>query len=131
MTYTAEQQKANRDKWVAALRSGEYAQAREVLLARGEDDEAKLSYCCLGVACAVAISEGVEESFPHETYDWDEELPESIRRWLGLKDRSGQLAERVDDRAHLIGLNDDAGYTFAQIADVIESGKVKLADEAS
>ena len=62
MTYTPEQQKANRDKWVAALRSGEFEQTQEVLVL--EDDDGKKSYCCLGVACVLAIREGIAEDFP-------------------------------------------------------------------
>jgi len=128
MTYTPEQQKANRDKWIAALRSGEFEQAKEVLFTE-PDTDGKQSYCCLGVACVLAIREGREEGFPaYETAgDWDQELPDSIRKWLGLSSRSGFLLDEVEGQEHLIGLNDHAGYTFAQIADVIESGKVKLA----
>jgi hypothetical protein len=129
-TYTPEQQKANRDKWVAALRSREFEQTKEVLVS--EDDEAKKSYCCLGVACVLAIREGIEPSFPDEREtDWDQELPDSIRRWLGLSDRAGRLAREIDGQENLIGLNDKAGYTFEQIADVIESGKVKLSGARS
>jgi hypothetical protein len=125
-TYTAEQQKANRDKWVAALRSGEFKQAKEVLYTE-PDADGKQSYCCLGVACVLAIREGVEEGFPDDGYaDWDQELPDSIRKWLGLSSRSGFLPDEIAEQEHLIGLNDHAGYTFGQIADVIESGKVKL-----
>jgi len=39
------------DKWLAALRSGEYMQGQDYLKHNGR-------YCCLGVACA--ITEGVE-----------------------------------------------------------------------
>ena len=125
MTYTSEQQKANRDKWVAALRSGEFEQTREVLVVK--DDDGKKSYCCLGVACALAIREGIEEDFPDEVYeDWDQELPPSIRDWLGLQSNSGRLAKEIAGQEHLIGLNDKANFTFTQIADVIESGKLRM-----
>ena len=123
MTYTSEQQKANRDKWVAALRSGEFKQGREVLRNVEAD-----KYCCLGVACALAIREGVESEWPDDGgYSWDEELPYAVRDWLGLKTGAGDLAEG-DRYNHLIALNDDARYTFTQIADVIDRGGVKLAD---
>jgi len=125
MTYTPEEQKANREKWVAALRSGEFKQAQEVLKTEGPDGE--MRYCCLGVACSLAIREGIEEDWPDAAYeDWDQELPVSIRDWLGLQNNSGYLVDEIEGEEHLIGLNDKANYTFAQIADVIESGKVKL-----
>ena len=130
MTYTPEQQKANRDKWVAALRSGEFEQTQEVLVL--EDDDGKKSYCCLGVACVLAIREGIAEDFPDEEYeDWDQELPPSIRDWLGLQSGSGRLAEDVAEQEHLIGLNDKANLTFTEIADVIESGKLKTQSRRS
>lgn len=58
-----------KDKWIAALRSGEYQQGRAQLY-----DEATGAFCCLGVLCKVAdiaISEdgiscmvdGIEEGY--------------------------------------------------------------------
>lgn len=125
MTYTAEEQQANREKWVAALRSGEFKQAQEVL--KVEDPDTEPRYCCLGVACSLAIREGIEEDWPDAEFaDWDQELPDSIRDWLGLQNNSGTLTEVIEGGEHLIWLNDNANYTFDQIADVIEGGKVKL-----
>ncbi len=45
--------------WVAALRSGEFAQGRK-RLAQSGDGGATWRYCCLGVACELAIRHGVE-----------------------------------------------------------------------
>lgn len=130
MAYTTEQQAANRRKWVAALRSGDYKQAKESLVV--EDDDKNRSYCCLGVACVLAISEGIEDDFPDQEYaDWDEQLTPDIRDWLGLQSKAGDLTAPVAGKEHLIGLNDEANLTFAEIADVIESGKVKLQGRVS
>ena len=46
MKFTKKQQKANRKKWVAALRSGKYKQGKGQLY-----DNLDEKYCCLGVAC--------------------------------------------------------------------------------
>lgn len=43
-----------KEKWIAALRSGEYRQARGVL------NDGQGGYCCLGVLCEVAKQEGVK-----------------------------------------------------------------------
>lgn len=53
----------NMAKWAEALESGEYEQGRNHLAIIGEDTESgKTFYCCLGVACEVAIKNGVELS---------------------------------------------------------------------
>jgi hypothetical protein len=53
MMYTTEQQQANREKWAAALESGAYKQGR----GRLKDDED--NFCVLGVACDLAMKEGI------------------------------------------------------------------------
>lgn len=148
--YSKEEQAANRGKWTAALRSGEYQQARHQLRREIEslaDDTVAIGFCCLGVACEVAVKEGVvrrEQSF-YGSVSGDihsdsssTALPQAVVDWLGLSGRDGDLTERVEykhpghecDEEHttgtLIGLNDDAGYTFEQIADLVDGGKVKV-----
>ena len=160
--YSKEEQAANRGKWTAALRSGEYQQARHQLRREIEslaDDTVAIGFCCLGVACEVAVKEGVvrrEQSFYGSVSGIHEycvravsgdihsdssstALPQAVVDWLGLSGRDGDLTERVEykhpghecDEEHttgtLIGLNDDAGYTFEQIADLVDGGKVKVA----
>ena len=44
-------------KWVLALRSGEYSQTKSKL----EDDS---GYCCLGVACDIFIPDGMKTVYP-------------------------------------------------------------------
>lgn len=136
-TYTAEETAGNRAKWVAALRSGEFRQGRDEL--RNDDGE----YCCLGVATQLGINEGtvrVEDEYGQPCpapadwsgYEfWDEELPAAVVEWLGLASSMGSLVSAVGTHNHLIALNDDAHWDFNQIADLIESGGVKLAGESS
>ena len=83
--------------WVEALESGEYQQGtgRLAKMIRTDTDssEWQVKYCCLGVACEVAIANGVplsvqryghgEEGFL--TYDGQGDvLPQRVRAWLGL-----------------------------------------------
>lgn len=51
--------KAVKERWVAALRSGKYRQGREYLREDPEDRHHHAKFCCLGVLCKV---EGVEHS---------------------------------------------------------------------
>ena len=115
-----------KQKWVDALRSGEYEQA-----------EGKLrrisGYCCLGVLCDL-----VKGELGLEWKQWDGEnyfelgagganagLPKSVTDLVGLPDDVGlvklprpiKITNRVE--GNLAYLN-DAGADFNFIADVIE-----------
>lgn len=123
-----EQQKINRKLWVAALRSGEYTQATEVL----EDRNGGM--CCLGVLAKIAGCDRIEVLNPRSnvgaSYDNDEETaPRAAMDWVGLQNPSGDFYEKVvtvdkhgqpAEGANLAILN-DRGLSFAQIADIIES----------
>ena len=104
------------EKWVEALRNGEYTQAAGKL-ANSERTE----HCCLGVLCETAIKEGlkldVSPSLSSTTYfDAEEDnLPESVLDWAGMESALGSYP---DGRA-LVVLNDE-GHPFEQIANVIE-----------
>lgn len=115
-----------KEKWVAALRSGEYKQGRGTLKYTDRDDNA--AYCCLGVLCEVAVKEGVLSSptTPAMYGDWyygaEEEqsaLPVVVQDWAGLTG-PGRLLTSVEGAHSLIGLNDELRLSFEQIADVIE-----------
>jgi hypothetical protein len=87
----------NAKKWVAALRSGKYKQGRKFLRYKDE-------YCCLGVACELAITDGlpvVRTNVPTsersggtinggrmDVVGYDGKvgiLPNSVRTWLGCE----------------------------------------------
>ena len=113
---TAEQ-KAN---WIAALRSGKYKQGKRAL--RQPIDGGGDSYCCLGVLCD--ITPGVtwacnwklwEASYCGETHS--AVLPETLAEKLGI-DKRGELG-LCEGLCELTDEN-DAGATFAEIADLIE-----------
>jgi hypothetical protein len=108
-TETPKLKKITRAEWVDALRSGEYKQGGGFLY-----DAENKTYCCLGVACALA---GVElENFPPETLrtiTFDDVGAGQLDDWLELTNRK---------RKSLAEMNDD-GNSFAEIADaMIEKG---------
>lgn len=101
-------------KWVAALRSGKYRQAHNVL--RSPDN----AFCCLGVLCNLHAQQHPEfartQTNP-STYDHRTDFPPLIvRQWAGLKTENGG---RLPGSAALSILNDN-GRTFKQIARIIE-----------
>lgn len=137
----------NAKKWVAALRSGEYSQGRNVLrwYDRASDDD---FFCCLGVACNISglglwsdLSEDEKKSYLEATTF----LPPEVADWLNLKSDSGSfLAESLpqtikdevfnhlqkDDIISLATLN-DASCPFETIADIIECEPAGLFNEES
>lgn len=88
-------------KWVNALRSGKYKQAKGTLY-----DEETDGYCCLGVYCKVVTKDS--KSYLSEGSEGPEEAYDKFDRILGH-----ELKHK------LIGMN-DKGKSFAEIADVIE-----------
>lgn len=111
------------DMWVAALRSGEYAQTRQFLRKSG-------GFCCLGVLCDLHQrhtqagewldhEDGLEAAYKTGPTSNDASrtcLPNGVYEWA---DCSEDPAD-ADVGLPLAVLNDDHGYTFAQLADVIE-----------
>lgn len=85
-------------------------------------------FCCLGVACAIFAEEagvkvikGVSKRIEYDGYD--AVLPDAMQRFLEL-DYTGTLRKNIQigikTYTTLASLNDLAGYTFDQIADVID-----------
>jgi hypothetical protein len=125
-------------KWVAALRSGEYAQTRGYL------HRARSGYCCLGVLCEIAVAEGVIEKGDYPYADDDEVhygpegegsttgLPDEVQVWAQIEgeDPLVRRPEYARVNEYLVGTGrggettlaalNDQGISFAQIADVIE-----------
>lgn len=103
------------EKWVAALRSGEYHQGKGVL--RTEREE----YCVLGVLCDLAEGEWVKRNHRFAYVLGDDQgdfyAPCSVLDWAEIKfdyDNDGfPLIERV------VGMN-DSDSSFEHIADFIE-----------
>lgn len=114
-----------KEEWIAALRSGDYAQGAGKLNRNGE-------YCCLGVLCDMAAKQGVvEDSIVRQDgnimhrYGYSVAvLPRQVAVWAGLKVHEFSDWEVVgvsigDYPTTLANLN-DSGTTFEAIAGIIE-----------
>ena len=123
--------KENVKLWVAALRSGKYKQGENYLHITNEEGEDQ--YCCLGVACAVAVENGVdlEMSVNLNTHEYDHcgaTLPLTVMHWLGTVNPNPKTEDDSINgfgKASLTHLNDAKRYDFNKIADVIERDFIK------
>lgn len=122
---------ANAQKWVTALRSGDYDQATCQLR-----DHAN-GFCCLGVLCEVFRKEtgtghwveiDTERSdrrarlyFEVSTTDTSDTVcPRAVQAWAGLRVADGNFDD--DYLAHcLVDMNDSGECGFDEIADTIAS----------
>ena len=120
-----------KEKWLKALRSGEYKQTRACL----KNNE---GFCCLGVLCDLYSKEfnvpwEVEyEEVPHSLlvpYFYilksDSTLPDAVVQWAGVGDENPRVfpekyAEKEQNAFYLSKLNDVEQLDFNEIADIIE-----------
>jgi hypothetical protein len=102
----------NAKKWVAALRSGDFRQGKCALLTEE-------GYCCLGVACALHIQEGLSPA--NIVGNKATHLPEAVREWFGLRTKAGQYNTPSDASQTWLVNDNDYGKSFAEIANIIES----------
>ncbi len=95
-------------KWVAALRSGKYNQAAGAL-------QNERGYCCLGVACKIFIPKDKLELVDGFISGGMPVRQENSPRWLD---------DIIDDLDSITGMwipqLNDSGYTFDEIADILE-----------
>ena len=107
-----------KERWVRALRSGQYEQTKGIL-------HNNQGYCCLGVLCDLYAKEhDVEWQEPHEDNSFytmngcGSTLPDVVVEWADVEDTSPDVTfkGRVISLANL----NDSGKTFDQIAQVIE-----------
>ena len=101
------------EKWVAALRSGEYKQGQDRL----KDGD---RYCCLGVLCDLHAREHADYPYSHAADGVDTFygnrviLPGVALEWAGMSSPYGTV-----NGTTLVNIN-DRGATFDEIAGVIE-----------
>lgn len=116
-----------KEKWVRALRSGEYEQTGGALAK--PTDLGGINYCCLGVLCELAVAEGVVTR--HMTNPISrmayinygnrretQELPDEVIEWAGLIGRDPSIQD--GDEPSSLAFANDGGMNFDQIADLIE-----------
>jgi len=116
-----------KEKWITALRSGEYKQTSGRLR---EGD----CYCCLGV-----LTDLYDKDIQNDCHEWYERdgcyiyisdggtveatLPESVMKWADLEECNPtvlveRMGQPVTDLAYL---NDNEALDFNQLADIIEA----------
>ena len=113
MTQEAEW-KANRAKWVAALRDPSRKQVAGRL-----GHQSTGGQCCLGVLAEVAGCTHEQRRSDNGDHVWDgcvDVAPGRAMGFVGLHDEVGSYGKTT-----LAVNNDECGMSFAQIADVIES----------
>ena len=121
------------DKWLAALRSGEYKQGTQIL------KSIENKFCCLGVLCDLVAKE-----YP-EDFRWEGPSEGSWFNEFSTEDDSGEkvlvsmypprrLYDVVGllpiDEAKIAKMNDFGRNTFTEIADELET-KARLQSNAS
>ena len=106
-----------KEKWMNALRSGEYSQTRGYL-------RTTEGFCCLGVLCDLYSketgTEWVENYELENSSSFLEEfatLPKEVMEWSGLEYPNPYFD--FENGVSLASLN-DGGKEFNEIADVIE-----------
>jgi hypothetical protein len=104
------------DKWVAALRSGQYQQGRNMLRTRDN------KYCCLGVLCDISgLGKWVDTPYIAEpgyrVSNWcvEDLLSPPVQEYAGIATAGGVLPNK-----HTLSDMNDDGATFEQLADLIE-----------
>lgn len=115
-----------KQRWLEALRSGEYKQTTENLQdCRG--------FCCLGVLCDLHAKERgtnwVRLNDNYELYGEAQTLPLSVQEWAGLDNDMGGVVDfdyEDDDVMYVKSeslpvINDTWNKNFNEIADLIET----------
>jgi len=123
-----------KQKWIDALRSGNYEQGSERL-------RSVTGYCCLGVLCDLYAQEhNVEWEFrgneetnlqPMDYWYFDDQsefLPKCVMNWAGLINYNPQVRVDVPETENedewfyheqIADLN-DSGYTFTELSKIIQ-----------
>ena len=101
------------DKWVKALRSDEYTQSTNYL-------QNGAGHCCLGVLCEIGRNSGVliNKSLGGQIKGETLNDQSAIKKWAGMRTGQGKFKFKHPNN-NLTALNDE-GYTFEEIADIIE-----------
>ncbi len=108
--------------WIAALRSGEYAQTSLRL-------RDSVGFCCLGVLCDLASKEGIGQWSDDGQFVTGDEMdnnsvpPDDVVAWSGMDSPNPTINQETG--YHLAFYNDGGlsvkPHSFAAIADLIET----------
>ncbi len=107
-----------REAWVAALRSGKYAQGTGQMV-----QEDTPQFCCLGVACEIAgVPREEYKSRGSYIYYRTSETLNHPSQYDTMRFRVVEDLALTDDQQLTLANMNDRGETFSQIADAIEAG---------
>lgn len=110
-----------KEKWLTALRSGDYAQGKG-WLCKVEEDGSK-AYCCLGVLTDLYLKEtGQKWEFSAGCFEFQGHsgsLPSPVRQWSGVKEGFGGFETKGGDIDCLSGINDQ-NDSFDEVIEIIE-----------
>ena len=120
------------EKWVKALRSGEYKQGE------GNLCDSKNNFCCLGVLTELFIQEKHKKTKNGKIkYGWEEKngflifegetlfLAKQVMKWSGMNTNSGTIKTNSLAYKSLANLNDKK-FSFKELADIIERNYLEL-----
>lgn len=117
--------KENMLLWIEALESGQHRQGSGHLAQKDDD---VMRYCCMGVACEVALANGVRMAVRDQCgkkgYDGNLGImPWAVVQWLGLQSQNPLLKppEISGSELRCIRANDDLALNFQQIAVLLRS----------
>jgi hypothetical protein len=111
-----------RAQWCAALRSGDYQQAKDDLRRYDAESGDVSGHCCLGVLVDLYLKAGNPPTWEDDD-GWtdsvwnDGELVNPVQRWAGVSSADPVLLGR-----HTAASLNDHGKPFAEIADLIDGG---------
>lgn len=114
------EQEAATERWIKALRSGEYAQATNQL--RVNDSYGPIGYCCLGVACDLFQKETGQGKwdgpfFVLRNRQYVTNPPEDVCEYFGLTTDSGTYGSVRD---LTLTERNDSGWNFKKIANILK-----------
>lgn len=100
--------------WAGALRSNEFEQGKFAL-------EHGRKACPLGVLTLLAMTVGVCDHETHHNFSFFDgtahKLPDSVKNWAKMNGNSGEIKGEF---LNLTWYNDVGGYTFPEIADIVD-----------
>lgn len=124
--------------WLRTLKSGDFVQC-DGSLCLEDNKTGEYSFCCLGVACEVALENDIQLEISKHTfcpaseasailYDGEDTvLSERLVELFAFHGTSGEIVTGYtghtgyyDFSAGLVDLNDTFGYTFEEIAKFVE-----------
>lgn len=106
--------KEARALWASELESGKWQQGTGQL---ARETDTGTEYCCLGVACELAVREGIIDGY----CALDGFLDPKVRNWLGLADEEGDYTPAEDLHGQSLVCDNDDGKPFKQIAATIRN----------